>query len=310
MRGDMHPRALRVGIPCALWLLLSPARGQAEPSPWLIDANAGVPRLKSGDFRVAGDATLGYATPKFGVVGNGFISYFDVESGVQRSDFLRTGGGGEAWLLTGSASDSFNFELRGSGGGYLYSSQAILTGASANLEEDSVFGRGSLLVGLKARSGDRFRAELLLGGGGQFEWYIREDTPNSTGGSVSFSQDEQQTLSFRGEGRLALRWRFVPDTLGMRLKASGQTFSLTRTAEGLQVKSGTGGGTVAQTIETFEFRQTEFSTRLFLDIEAASFGGITPGAFGGFDALSISGTAGSTSSFIPLGGVGLFKDID
>jgi hypothetical protein len=276
---------------------LTPGEARAE-SPWLLDAGLGTVRLESSDFRFSGDATAGYATPTLGVVASGFVSYYDITKNNQISDFFRAGGNGEVWYLTNNRSKGLHFEIRASGGGALYSSDNLTGG----ILEDSVFGRGTLMVGLKADPDENFSLEFIGGGGGQLEAYNREDFSSRT----STALQEQQTFTFRGEGRLAVRWAFLPGTLATRLKASAQTFRLTRSTATLVASDS--AQTVAQAEETLLFRQNEASGRLFVDLVAASFAGITPGVFGGFDYVGVSGTAGSNTVFLPTFGVGLFKD--
>lgn len=276
---------------------LTPGEARAE-SPWLLDAGLGTVRLESSDFRFSGDATAGYATPTLGVVASGFVSYYDITKNNQVSDFLRTGGNGEVWYLTNNRSKGLHFEIRASGGGALYSSDNLTGG----ILEDSVFGRGTLMVGLKADPDENFSLEFIGGGGGQFEAYGRTDISSRTSAVLQ----DQETFTFRGEGRLAVRWAFLPETLATRLKVSAQTFRLTRSTATLVASAA--AQTVAQTEETLLFRQNEASGRLFVDLVAASFGGITPGVFGGFDYVGVSGTAGSNTVFLPTFGVGLFKD--
>jgi len=295
----MRPLLCLPALAVALAATLLPSEARAD-APWMLDASLGTVRLKSDEFRFSGDLTAGYATPALGVVGNGFVSYYDLKQTELKTDFLRTGGGGEVWYQTNNSGRGVHFQVRGSGGGYLYSSTTAFTdGRQIFFDEDSVFGRGSLLLGLKIDTTDHFFLEVIGGGGGQFEWYDRLDATNATKAVDS----DKQTLTFRAEGRLALRWSFVPDTLGLRVKASGQTFRLSRTTETQSFSAGNNTGT----LQLDELRQTEATARLYL--EAASFFGVTPGAFGGFDYFATSGTAGSNSVFLPTFGLGLFKDI-
>lgn len=276
---------------------LLPAEARAD-SPWLLDASIGTVRLDSSDFRFAGDATAGYSTRAFGVIASGFVSYYDLSKNGQISDFLRTGGNGEVWYQTNNQGRGTHLQIRGSGGGFLYSSD----NPSVGVLEDSVFGRGSLLLGLKMDPDENFFLEFIGGAGGQYEDYGRTDVSSR---NTAVLQD-QQTFTFRAEGRLALRWAFLPGTLATRLKANAQTFQLTRSTSTLVASAVS--QTTTQTDETLLFRQNEASGRLFVDLVAASFVGITPGVFGGFDYVGVSGSAGSNTVFLPTFGVGFFKD--
>lgn len=67
-------------------------------------------------------------------------------------DYLRTGGSSEVWFVSGNPSSTVNFRLRATGEGYLYHSDTVFVNVVAPVTgEDSVFGRGSLLMGLRAR---------------------------------------------------------------------------------------------------------------------------------------------------------------
>lgn len=281
------------------------SEARAEPSPWVVDASVGALRLKSDEFRFAGDATLGYATRSLGVVGSGYVSAYDIQKPTLLSDYLRGGGGAEFWWLSASAGRGLHLELRATGSGQLYSSDSYLLDRQEFLAETSVFGRGGALLGLKYDPSDTVLAELILGGGVQFEDYSRD---NATGADSTFINVDKQSTTVRGEGRFLLRWRFWPEHLAGRVRASGQTFSINRTTETLLANGGAQTTTVAN--EVTEFRQTEVSARLFADVEAASVLGVTPGVFAGLDLFAVTASAGSVTTVVPLFGLGLFRSVD
>jgi hypothetical protein len=300
---------------CAAALLLSlvlsreahaqtPEQGDRS-SPWIIDASAGVPRLKTDDLRVMGDATLGYATPSFGLVGKGSLQYFDVETPAVLWDSFRAGGSGEAWYVTGEPTSVGRFEVRASGGASVFGSAYVPTQQTSGYQhdEDSLLARGSLLVGGHFRPNSSFSAKGFLGAGFQLEYY---STSSGDLRANAFASDTTQS-SFQGQGRLRLRWAFLPDTLALRVRADGSYFQLTR--DDSVVRPVTGGGATAESTQA-TFKTLEMSARFFVDVDALAFLGIAPTVFAGVDYLGLSTGAGSVSQSTPSFGLGLFKGGD
>lgn len=286
----------------AATLLITASAAAAEPThvgdtPWIVDLNAGVPKLSSGNFAVAADATLGYSAPALGSIGHGDLAYYDSDNAAALSETLKEGGTLEGWWLGGAADDSFRFEIRANGGAHLYSSTYTPRVATAGFfhDEDSLLGHGAFLIGLRAHS-DRVRFALNLGGGAQYETYDYLTTDPADPNLLSSTD----TFSARGEGRLRFRWIAAPDLLSLRVRGDGTYFRLTRSS--LFVGQ-TGGVALTET----EVRSTEVSARLFIDADVAAFFGITPALFGGVDYFSLSADAGSVSTTVPIAGIGLVK---
>ena len=157
-------------------------------------------------------------------------------------------------------------------------------------------GRGSLLLGAALRPNDRFSLELLAGGGLQNE--TRDVVTTDTTAANLFDSTDSTTL--RGEARLRLRHRLVPRVVSVRLRGDASTFSITRSS--LYVGHDL---TVGESV--VELRQTEVSARAYVDLDAASFLDLSPGAFAGVDAYSVSGSGSSVSTTVPVFGVALSK---
>jgi hypothetical protein len=272
-------------------------------APWLLDASAGVPKLKSGELRVTGSLLAGYATNAFGAVAWGSGGYYDFKSGNALADWQRAEGYAEGWWVSGTDKNNARLELRASGGVAYYATS--YTGTSIIFtDEDSLLGRGSLLVGGRVRSGQALQASILLGGGVQVEEYSSLKVP-SAAASQGVSIDDTTKVTFRGEGRLRLRWAMAPTIVALRLHGDGNFFSLRRSDDSIRVMA----GSTQTTNSVSTYRQVEAHGRLFVDIDALAFFGISPALFGGLDYSSVSGDGGTVRSLVPIGGLALSKPV-
>lgn len=279
----------------------SPTEHPSASSPWLVDANAGLPVLRSFDqYQFAGDLTLGYFRPQWGVVATGSGAAYNLDKGAAQSDLYRGMGAFEGWFLT--APGSARFELRLTAGVSNYTSTTLdaRTSSVTFYDEDSFLLRGSLLVGARLRPTDAWRISLLAGGGYQFETYgyTNYDTTKVTTAAVS--DTDQNT--YRLEGRLQIRWQVAPDLFSFRLRSDVAYFSLLRSNE----LSSIALGQVTTTSSATKSSQIEASARLFGQLDKLAFFGIAPQVFGGVDALSVSGDV-TVTSVVPIFGLGLFK---
>jgi hypothetical protein len=161
--------------------------------------------------------------------------------------------------------------------------------------------RGTALVGLRWRANDRVSLQVLAGGGGQFE---TQDS-STAGGQSTYSLSEQQNVSAQGSARLLFRWRILPGWLGMRVRADGSYFTITRDTSGVQI-AGSGAVTTSQQA-TEQDQQAELHGRLFLDADILSFAQFVPSVWGGFDYVGVSGPANSSSSTLPVVGIGIVR---
>lgn len=295
--GELRlPRARK--LPAGLLILTAPFAAAAEPSPWVLDVNAGVPHLESAHFDVAADAVVGYAGPTLGAVGSGDLGYYDVDDSAASTTNLRERGSLEGFWTLGDAHDPLRLTLRASFGVALYSSTYAPKpgGAGSYHDEDSLMDRGTLLVGVRGR-GERWSLDALAGLGIQYEsyGYVTVDPldPNLLADS--------DALSARGELRVAARWRVAPEAVSLRLKVDAGYFRLTRSS----FLVAQGAASVANTRE--ELTQIELGSRFFCDLDALALVGIAPAAFVGVDYVGLVGGAGSVATAVPLVGVGLFK---
>ena len=98
---------------------------------------------------------------------------------------------------------------------------------------------------------------------------------------------------------LRARYAIAPGTLALRLRSDLSYASVTRT----QFAVDTDDLNAALAPETFKL--IESNNRIFGDLELLAFAGIVPNAFIGLDVFAMTGDAGSTSTLVPLAGVGL-----
>jgi hypothetical protein len=274
-----------------------------KPEPLVLEANAGVPRLSAGDVRAVGDLAIGWKTKGFGVVGRGYVNYFDLATATGTTDNLRTGGSLEAWYRTGGDDAKVRFEIRFVGGGDYYDTSYVpVTQGPANgwfHDEDSTLLRATLLAGLVLEPSSRLFLDVLVGGGGQYESYGYLATDPRDPNVLS----DTTSVSARGSGRLLARWSFWPGFLALRIRSEGSVFRLTRDVFSVaQI-----GRPMSATTTTTEVTQIETFHRAFVDLDVAKFFGFVPAIFGGVDAIRISGDAGSTNVVVPLVGIGIVR---
>ncbi len=279
----------------------TPPRTESTPSDtsiWeraTIDVNLGTPKLASGEFKLIGDATLGYAADKFGIVASGSMFFYDLENSAGLVQTERRGGSGEAWFVTGDERETFRLELRGTGGGMYYETDRFQGAYFFN--EGSQMGYGTLSVGLRLRPDPTFHLQALLGGGVLWERYDYLTTDPASQKMLA----DTDTLSFRMDGRLHAHWQFLPGILSARVVGNGARFSLTRTNSSWSV------GAPAFANDVSKFHQLELRGRLSVELDVAAFIGLIPFLYGAVDHISASGDAGSKFITVPSGGVGLNK---
>lgn len=277
-----------------------------KPEPLVLEANGGVPRLESDDLRFVGDLTLGWKTESFGVVGRGALSYFDYASATGATDTTRALGALEAWWRSGDDVTALRFELRATAGVDWYDSTYLPTGPTTTSgyfhDEDSLLARGALLVGLVVQPSARFFLEVLGGGGAQYESYGYLATDPRDPNVLS----DTTAVSGRANARLFLRWSFWPSVLGLRVRADGSTFQLTRDVFTVaQIGRPLAAGTTST-----EVRQLETTSRVFLDLDFAKLLGFVPSAWAGVDLYRISSSCrdcGDTAVTVPVLGLGIVR---
>ncbi len=274
-----------------------------KPEPLVLEANAGMPRLSSDETRVVGDLRIGWKTKSFGIVGRGFISYYDYATATGATDNLRTGGSIEGWYRTGQDTSKVRFELRLAGGADYYDASYVpFENGAANgffHDEDSWLFRGTLLAGLVVQPNATFFLDVLAGGGAQNESYGYLTTDPKDPNVLS----DTTAISGRANGRLLLRWSFWPGFLALRIRSEANYFKLTRDV----LTVGQIGKPLSATNTTTEVTQLETTTRGFLDLDVAKLLGFVPALWGGVDTIKISGPDGDQTVNVPVFGLGIVR---
>jgi len=249
---------------------LPPLVGFLVPSPFVLDASAGVPSLAGKDVRLVGDLTIGYRTSRWGIVGRGAVSYYDLSTGDGIStDNLHALGAAEGFLLSGTDASELRLEGRFSGGIDYYDTTTIQhPTANAKFrfgDYDSLIVRGILEVGVQWQPSEKLQIIARGGGGVQYETF---DTTSLDANGLSFQSPTN--TSARGTGTLMARWRVVPQYLAFRVRGSVNVLSITR--ETLAFTSSAAGVqslTNTSTVDT----QVEGQGRLFVDLDVLRFAG-------------------------------------
>lgn len=275
------------------------ADGSSGLSTWVVDASAGVPRLRSsGDFNLVGDLTLGWASPSWGVVASGHAHTFALDNDTTLSDLDAYSARGEGFIRFGG--DTAALELLARLAAALYDTtfiEAPATGVSFQDETSATY-ESAVLVGARLQPSNQWHVQLLVGGGAYDEEY---NATQSNAGASSIV--DRSRVAGRGELLLQLRWTTVPEAFSLRLRSEGHYYSLTRSTDVVAII----GGSVGTTSGTDTVTQLETSSRLFAHADALSFGGVLPALFGGLDTLSVSASGGSKTNVVPVIGIGLFK---
>ena len=268
-------------------------------SPFVFDVSGGIPKLTTNDIRFVGNATIGWQSGRFGVVGEGGLAYFDLGSNGFSSDNTHAHGTLQGWYLTGSPASTMRLELRINGGIDYYDATTISAPVTNTLQQfndfDALVIRGTANVGFRYRAQDRFYLAVRGGGGAQYSTY---DTTAVGASGIQFTSPD--TYSERGEAHADFRWRFWASYLALRGVAEGAIFYLTSDS---LVFSAPTGGKATTTVSASNAFQAEMSGRLFLDVDVARVLGFVPAAWVGFDYVNEqTGTA-----TVPSAGIGIFR---
>jgi hypothetical protein len=262
----------------------------------LFDLNGDVPSLKSGAFKVVGDALLGYNGRRWGIAVQGAVAEYDFSTATNIAETTALDGGLESWLgLDLDRANRAKLELRlfAKVAGY-DTNHGSASGTFS--DETSVMGRAGLLASLRYSAGERFAGGLWLGGGAQLESYDAVGVGNQVTG-INDTESFGLLLNARARVELAI----VPRWLVSRLRVDAQRYSLTRSSLNLVA----GNQTVMAASSTLDAAQAEVRARLFLDAEVARFAGFVPALNVGFDSAFFSSTTESHSAFVPVFGAGL-----
>lgn len=273
------------------------------PTPWVFELNGGLPQIDFSKMLYVGDATVGYATEKLGVVGRGWVDNFAFNDPQTHSDYLHAGGALEAHWLSGEGTSRVRFETRLAGIFDYYDTTTYpLHDALNNFYDfDSYIARGTLFAGIRyGRPTDRVSLQVLVGGGVNYE---APDTFRWTG-SKQLTLTSESSLTGQGSARVRLQVRIVPRILGARVRAESVYFNLTR-EQLIASQTGVGPVTTSSTVERQQ--QLEVHARAFLDADVAEIAGFVPAVWGGLDYIGAQGSATTLSEVFPLVGVGIVR---
>lgn len=272
------------------------AHGEASAddraSPWTYSAEVGVPKLAGSEFKLVGAGALGYHGESKGVAAQLAFASYATQSSQAVASTSRNSFGLQGWWQLSDAKEPTRVELRGELGYASYGTVYIPISDTAGelLTEFSGMSRLSALIGGTRDVDGQLSVNALVGLGVQSESY---STSSGTGIDASTS------TSARGLGRIGARYRIAPDQVTLRLNADLSYASVTRTQFAVDTED------LGAVLEPETFRLIESNNRLFGDLELLSFAGVVPNAFLGLDVLAINGDAGSSSTVVPLVGVGL-----
>jgi hypothetical protein len=268
--------------------------GSVEPEPpWtgdvLFDLNGVLLLLEGGDAALGGDLTLGLSQRTWGVALSGGLGEYAFAGDTLSRTRVR-GGGVELWGVLGpDAAVKVEARVGAEASQYASELEATEPAALALSDEDSLMARGALLLGLRIQAGRRFAAGLWAGGGAQYEIYEGRNL-------VAGTKTDEKSLGPLLRARLRLQHHVAPRWLTLRVRVDADRHGITRDA-----------GPTARTIAS---QQLEIAARLFVDAEAASFGGFVPGLGLGAESFSLApdGAPGS-STLVPSLGLALRREV-
>ncbi|MEZ4228591.1 MAG: hypothetical protein R3B89_05480 [Polyangiaceae bacterium] len=265
---------------------------RADRSPWNYSGEVGVPKLASNDFKLVGGGEVGYHKEKWSIVAQlAFASYATQSDQAYNSTSRSSFGVDGAWSLSDAHDPtrlSLVGELRYASYGTVYI--PISDAGGELLSEFSGMSRLSALLGAEHDVDPTLALSGAVGIGFQNESYSASSDANIEASTSS---------SARFLGRIGARYAIAPGTLALRLRSDLSYASVTRT----QFAVDTDDLNAALAPETFKL--IESNNRIFGDLELLAFAGIVPNAFIGLDVFAMTGDAGSTSTLVPLAGVGL-----
>lgn len=264
----------------------------SDASPWTYSAEVGVPKLAGSEFKLVGAGALGYHGESKGVAAQLAFASYATQSSQAVASTSRNSFGVQGWWQLSDPKEPTRVELRGELGYASYGTVYIPISDTAGelLTEFSGMSRLSALIGGTRDIDGQLSVNALAGLGVQSESY---STSSGTGIDASTS------TSARGLGRIGARYRIAPHQVTLRLNADLSYASVTRTQFAVDTED------LGAVLEPETFRLIESNNRLFGDLELLSFAGVVPNAFLGLDVLAINGDAGSSSTVVPLVGVGL-----
>lgn len=268
------------------------------PSPWSFELDAGIPKLDVSELRIAGGLKTGYQARSASIFLQGGVRYFDLTSPFLSTAHTAVTGALDARYITGQAGARIRAEL-GLSGGLDYVDATTLAqppggGRTDFGDYDSLLTKASLTAGLRYRD-DRLSLNALVRGGAQLESF--DSTSVDARGVLLESPD---TLSFQFGARFETRVRVVSDVLSVRAHGELSSFALTR--ETVAFQSG-----APASVTTTSSRQVFTTVQVFLDADVLRFAGFVPAAFGRLDVVALSSASASSSTTVPVIGLGIIR---
>jgi hypothetical protein len=309
------PKEVIERVEIALRFLAAENQAQAErilrelllpwSKDWIVGGSAGVPQLKSGNFNVIAEGTLGYNAEDWGLIGRGGVSVFDIEEPSYLNTTLRAGGNADAWLAFEIAENT-DIELRATFDATVFDTESTFLSASQNLlayvEEESLLVRAGGLAGMRTQ-GPRWAVGLWAGGGFQLESYgnLAHD-----GSSQETQKDDTDSVGGAAEARVRLQWHLLQHVLALRAALDWKFYTLTRVAEAIAV----GGGNANLVQLDSKALQMETIGRLFIDVEALRLLDFVPGVGIGADHYQLAVTGQDTAvTTVPVYLVGVRRTV-
>lgn len=266
---------------------------------WVVGLNVGIPSLDFDDFKIVGDAKLGYNGQSFGAIARGYLNVYDYTSNIVLASSYIAGGSGEFWF-TFNSRGRVKGEIRADVGSGVYDTDSVPLDSARTIQladETSVMVRGTGLAGLRIEL-SQAAFGLWLGGGAQYEMYnaLTVDTVGDT-----IIRDQTSTNAML-TGRLRAQFPIVPRIIGGRVRADALRHTITRESLTTDIDSRT-GASASSALAGIE--QIEIGVRGFIDLQIAQFFGFVPAIEGGLDYFSLSDPGGEVATRVPVLGVGI-----
>lgn len=276
--------------------------------PWtksfIFDANVGALSYEPGDYRLAGDATLGYNGTTWGVVGHGYASDYDLSTEDQLDQTEQRGGRLELWGATRGQHSPWRFDGRFSGGGDYHDTSSTRRAARGAVffDQRSILLKALLLAGVRYQTSTGAFG-LWLGGGPQYELYEPDTFSSRAVQGVTLTTDEH--LAARFTGRIRGEYHVWPSYLTTRVRVDVDAYQITRQTEVTTNASGSFATSATDTQAT----QLELNARCFIDVEALRLLDFVPGVGVGFNYFYRAQADLAETSFLPIAAVGLRREV-
>ncbi len=290
MRGPrFRVGAIRAGPLLVLLLRAStahaqPAQQQVGTRSWTdgIIARAAAGATIGGlGGTLVGRGALGYQWPIAGIRLSGDLGATDRVQGNAALDARRMDLELEGWLAPGHSATRFEIHPALAMVDYA-TSRLQLANDQSLFHENSLMLRMHILAALR-HEGDNEAFGIWLGLGGQAEGYESAIATRSGRGQFGFSGG----LSGSFSGVVTLRARgyysLFRGIVSLRGSVYAQTFQIEHDSYSFQLDRA-----VTQTLQRHRAQQIDFTSRLYVDVDALSFFGFVPGVHVGLDMFHFS----------------------